>query len=116
MESLGHSHYQPLWRHSFLPPFAEIEHTADIAFLIRGADFYELFLNAQLALAFKFPALLSYLSKEKDFPSLDTVIAALNEVVARADLDIGVPFKAVSYHDEMAYHSNHLEWKMIVDV
>ena len=116
LESLRHSHYQHLWRHSFIPPFAEIEHTADIAFLIRGNNFHELFLHAQLALAFKFPALLSYFSKEKDFPSLDTVIAALNGLIARADLAIGVPFKAVSYHDEMAYHANHLEWKMIVDV
>jgi 2'-5' RNA ligase len=116
LESLGKSHYKPVWRHSFIPPFAEIEHTADIAFLIRGKDFQELFLHAQLALAFKFPPLLSYFSKEQDFSSLDTVIVALNGLVARADLDIGVPFKAVSYHDEMAYHSNHLEWKMIVDV
>ena len=116
MESLGHSHYQHLWRHPLLPPFAEIEHTADIAFLIRGLDFYDLFFHAQIALAFKFPALVAYFSKETNFPSLDTVIAALNGVVARADLDIGSPFKAISYHDEMAYHSNHLEWKMIVDV
>jgi hypothetical protein len=115
-ESLGNSRYEHLWRHSFISPFAEIEHTADIAFLIRGADFQELFLHAQLALAFKFPALLAYFSKEKNFPSLDNVIAALNGLIARADLDIGIPFKAVSYHDEMAYHSNHLEWKMIVDV
>jgi 2'-5' RNA ligase len=116
MESLGHSRYQHLWRHCLLPPFAEIEHTADIAFLIRGSNFYDLFLHAQIALSFKFPALIAYFSKEKNFPSLDTVIAALNEVIARADLDIGIPFKAVSYHDEMAYHLNHLEWKMIVDV
>jgi 2'-5' RNA ligase len=116
MESLGHSHYQTLWSHPLLPPFAEIEHTADIAFLIRGSDFYDLFLHAQVALSFKFPSLIAYFSKEKNFPSLDTVIAALNEVIAKADLDIGVPFKAVSYHDELSYHSNHLEWKMIVDV
>jgi hypothetical protein len=116
MESLGHSRYQHLWRHSFIPPFAEIEHTADIAFLIRGSDFNDLFFHARLALAFKFPPLVAYFSKENDFPSLDTVVAALNDLVARADLDIGVPFKAVSYHDEMAYHSNHIEWKMIVDV
>ncbi len=115
-ESLGNSHYQSLWRHSFIPPFEEIEHTADIAFLIRGNNFYELYLHAQLALAFKFPPLVHYFSGEKKFPSLDTVIAALNELIARTDLAIGVPFKAVSYHDEMIYHANHLEWKMIVDV
>ncbi|HEX4838830.1 MAG TPA: hypothetical protein VFU89_00120 [Rhabdochlamydiaceae bacterium] len=116
MESLGHSRYTPLWRHSLIPPFAEIEHTADIAFLIRGADFDDLFLHAQTALAFKFPPLIAYFSQEKNFSSLDTVIAALNERIAKADLAIGVPFKAVSYHDEIRFHTSQLEWKMIVDV
>ena len=116
MESLGNSHYKNLWDHPLSPPFAEIEHTADIAFLIRGVNFQDLYFHAQIALAFKFPPLIAYFSKETVFPSLDTVIVALNELLARADLDIGIPFKAVSYHDEMAYHANHLEWKMIVDV
>jgi 2'-5' RNA ligase len=116
MESLGNSHYKSLWEHPLTAPFEEIEHTADIAFLIRGKDFHELRLHAQLALAFKFPALIDYLSTENDFPSLDTVIANLNTLIARADREIGVPFKAVSYHDEMSHHANHLEWKMIVDV
>jgi len=116
LESLGNSRYQHQWRHSFLPPFAEIEHTADIAFLIRGSDFQQIYHHARLALAFKFPPLLAYFSKETDFPTLDTVIARLNGLLARADLELGVPFKAVSYHDEMAFHSGHLEWRMIVDV
>lgn len=116
MESLGNSNYKPLWKYPLTPPFEEIEHTADIAFLIRGKTIQDLWLHAQLALAFKFPPLISFFSKEKEFTSLDTVIAALNGLIARADLEIGVPFKAVSYHDELTYHSNHLEWKMIVDV
>lgn len=116
LESLGNSRYQHHWRHSFLPPFVEIEHTADIAYLIRGADFKELYHHAQLALAFKFPPLLAYFSKENNFPTLDSVIAGLNNLLANADLDIGVPFKAVSYHDEMTFQAGHLEWRMIVDV
>ena len=35
-ESLGHSHYKPLWEIPLPAPFEEIEHTADIAFLVRG--------------------------------------------------------------------------------
>lgn len=116
MESLGDSHYAPLWRHPLTPPFEEIEHTADIAFLIRGKDMQDLFFHAQLALAFKFPPLISFFSKGKDPASLDRVIAALNELISRADLEIGIPLKAVSYHDETVHRSNHLEWKMIVDV
>ncbi|MBS0648827.1 MAG: hypothetical protein JSS10_06360 [Verrucomicrobia bacterium] len=115
LESLGNSHYKPLWQHTLIPPFEEIEHTADIAFLIRGKDIQDLWLHAQLALAFKFPPLIPYLSKEH-CDSLDNVTAALNNLIARADLDIGVPFKAVSYHHEMTSYPHYLEWRMIVDV
>lgn len=116
LESLGNSRYQHQWRHSFLPPFAEIEHTADIAFLIRGENFQDLYHHAQIALAFKFPPLIAYFSKKTHFPTLDSVIAELNGLLARADLELGIPFKAVSYHDETTFHSGHLEWRMIVDV
>lgn len=115
MESLGNSNYKPLWKYPLTTPFEEIEHTADIAFLIRGKDVQDLWLHAQLALAFKFPPLIPYLSKER-LDSLDRVIAALNSLIARADHDIGVPFKAVSYHNEMTSHTPYLEWRMIVDV
>ena len=62
-ESLGNSQYKSLWRYPFILPFEEIEHTADIAFLIRGRNFQDLGLHAQLALAFKFPPLISYLKE-----------------------------------------------------
>lgn len=113
-ESLGQSHYKRLWSHPFIPPFEEIEHTADIAFLIRGSHFRDLFLHAQLALAFQFPGLLSYLSK-RDPASLDEVVQMINGILAAADHDIGIPFKAVSYHAEVS-SGPYLEWKMIVDV
>jgi 2'-5' RNA ligase len=116
MESLGNARYEPVWRHPLTAPFEEIEHTADIAFLIRGKDFRELWFHAQLALAFKFPPLVDFFSRESDFPTLDTVIAALNNLIARIDLDRGAPLKAVSYHDKISSHPNYLEWKMIVDV
>ena len=47
-ESLGYSKYKALWTFPILAPFDEIEHTADIAFRVRG----NLFLHAQLALSF----------------------------------------------------------------
>jgi len=54
-EGFGHSKYKILWQYPLLAPFDEIEHTADIAFRIRG----NLFLHAQLALAFHFPVVLN---------------------------------------------------------
>jgi 2'-5' RNA ligase len=113
-ESLGYSHYKPVWRHRFTAPFEEIEHTADIAFLIRGNDFSELYTHASLALAFKFIPFLRYFSP-KTLSSLDDVVKALNELITRIDYEMGTPFKAVSYHDEIK-EKNYLEWKMIVDV
>ena len=35
-QSLGNLQYQSLWESPLLSPFEELEHTADIAFLIRG--------------------------------------------------------------------------------
>ncbi len=113
-ESLGHSQYKVLWSHSILPPFEEFEHTADIAFLIRGRDFSELHLHAQLALSFHCPSLLNYFTFEP-IESLEEIVVSLNRMIALLDQDIGSPFKAISYHGSIKEKHN-LEWEMIVDV
>ncbi len=111
-ESLGHSHYKPLWEIPLPPPFEEIEHTADIAFLVRGTTPRQLLLHGYLALAFNFPPLLTEKLSEEPLDSLDDVIIALNDVIGRADQTLGVPFKAVSFHGD---HRDN-QWIMIVDV
>lgn len=110
-ESVGNLHYHSRWKIDFSLPFEEIEHTADIAFLIRGENFDQLYIHAGLALCFKFPPLLKYL-RVRPMSDLLHVIRALNELISIADLEIGVPFKAVSYHG--AFENNC--WQMIVDV
>lgn len=115
-ESLGSSKYLPLWSYPLLAPFEEIEHTADIAYWIRGESYNQLFQHAQLALAFFFPSFLPFFSKGQTFTSIEAVIFALNEVVCHADREIGCPFKAISYHTEMAIKENVIHWEMIVDV
>lgn len=115
-ESMGNLTYIPRWTYSFFPPFEEIEHTADIAFRIRGEDLSDIFLHAQLALAFKSPSLVAYISAEKQPQSLDEIIMALNQIVSISDLELGSPFKAVSYHGKLVSKDNLLEWTMIVDV
>lgn len=116
-ESLGNSHYKPLWNHPFVAPFEEIEHTADIAFLVRGKTLAHILLHAQLALAFKFPSLLSDFIRDRKPASLDDIVIALNDLIATLDCKMGCPFKAVSFHGEiMQRPDNLLEWKMIVDV
>ncbi len=115
-ESMGHLKYEPRWTYSLKAPFEEIEHTADIAFNIRAENLEQLYLNAQCALAFKFPQLLPYLQKMKQ-ENLEEIIIGLNEIVAKADSEVGCPFKAISFHGELeTEEDNVLLWEMIIDV
>lgn len=115
-ESLGNSKYQSLWNYPLLPPFQEIEHTADIAFQVYGESYEHLFQNAQVALAFHFPPLLAFFSREGILNCLEDVIMALNHVIYSADKEIGCPFKAVSFHSDLQKKENILLWEMIIDV
>lgn len=110
-ESIGNLHYSSLWQFPFTPPFEEIEHTADVAFIIYGSNFQQLYLNAAIALSFKFPPLLDFLT-EKMLHDLNEVVRELNQLISITDQKIGCPFKAVSYHGEF----KNQKWQMIVDV
>jgi 2'-5' RNA ligase len=115
-ESVGNRNYEPLWSVNFLPPFEIFEHTADIAFRIKGTNLKELLNHAQLALAFECPELMSY-SSDLNPRSLDEIVIELNSLIALADQEFGTPFKAVSFHGEIAKtHNDLLVWEMIVDV
>lgn len=114
-ESVGNLTYTPLWTHPLTPPFIELSHTGEAAFTICGKDPAEIYLNAQLALAFDYPPFLNHLSE--GFPSsLVEIVIGLNEKIAQLDQAGGSPFKAVSFHGELKEEENHLCWEMIVDV
>lgn len=116
-ESLGNSHYRSLWSFHLLPPFEEIEHTADIAFHIRGQDLSNLYQNACTALAFKDPSLLTHWREEAPFHSLEDVVIAMNRMIGRWDQTTGCPFKAVSFHGQIeSLRCGLLQWEMIVDI
>lgn len=116
-ESVGSLKYIPIWSATILPPFEEIEHTADIAFIILGESLQQLYLNAFTSLAFKFPELLDFFISGETLQSLDDVIILLNAVICQADAAIGCPMKAISFHGRMAVLENSLlQWEMIVDV
>lgn len=116
-ESLGSSHYHSLWRYNFCLPFEEIEHTADIAFLILGEDLEQLYTHALYALAFRFPPLLAYFPESREVSSWEEIVKKLNSVLTRADSELGCPFKAISFHGGIEKLSDGLlRWEMIVDV
>jgi 2'-5' RNA ligase len=118
-ESLGNSRYQSLWSHSLIPPFMEFEHTADIAFAIYGENLEQLFIHAQMALAFRFPPMIPFLKRDEQISNLDDLVIALNDIVSQTDAQAeeSAPFKAVSFHGEIQKDLNGvLKWEMIVDV
>jgi len=108
--------YKSLWEIPLLPPFEEFEHTADIAFLLRGNTPEELHRHAELALSFKFPPLIEFFSAEKQH-TVQEIVIALNVLIGKADQIYGCPLKAVSFHGNIAQGPhNLLYWEMIVDV
>lgn len=116
-ESTGGLRYVPVWTMPMHSAFVEIEHVADIAYRIYGETLEQLYLHAQIALAFRCPEMLPYISVGENLSSLEEVIIHLNALVSRLDAEIGSPFKAVSFHGEITKTSSgFLEWEMIVDV
>lgn len=115
-QSIGNSEYNKLWSLQLPLPWNEIEHTADIAFQIRGETLQQVYRHALLALAFKFPPLLLYLPTSSELFTLDDIVILLNEAIALADQKVGCPLKAVSFHGEIEKLNDILCWEMIVDV
>nr|NGX36559.1 hypothetical protein [Candidatus Anoxychlamydiales bacterium] len=117
-ESLGGSVYKTLWKKIFVQkPFLEIPHTADIAYLIKGANFSDLLYNSFIALSFKCLSFLNYFKELKDVKTIDDVIINLNEVITKAEIaGEHLPFKAVCFHADIIKKDDIFIWEMIVDV
>jgi len=116
-ESFPKSEYQTLWKKDFLKPFEEIEHTADIAFIIRGKNYLDLLYSAFTALSFKTLYFMNYIEKLITIDSIDDVIICLNNIIMQAEIDgIHMPFKAVSFNTKIKQKDEILHWEMIVDV
>ena len=116
-ESMGNLQYTPRWSYPVKAPFEEMNHTADLAFLIRGENLQQLFYHAFTALAFKAPEFLPFYQELPSIRHLDDVIIALNAIISQADIKMGSPIKAVSFHGEVIPLKEHLlQWEMIVDV
>lgn len=115
-ESIGNLIYESRWEYPLRPPFEEIEHTADVAFIIRGENLEQLYNNAKAALAFHYPPLVHYF-EQMSVENLEDLIILLNKAVTRADAKEGCNFKAVSFHGEVIHEEDKtLSWEMIVDV
>ncbi|GAB4226070.1 MAG: hypothetical protein Tsb0021_01690 [Chlamydiales bacterium] len=115
-ESLGNMEYETIWEHSLFPPFVEIEHTADIAFIVRGDSVQEVYNNAFYALATKEPKLLHYESETAEIEKFEDIVRHLNALISRVDSKEGSSIKAISYHGRIKEKQQILDWEMIIDV
>jgi len=116
-QSMGNSEYEKLKTYSLVPIFEEISHTADIAFTIRGESLQSIFINAQIALSFVCNSFIDFLETNKEISSQDQIIMQLNKIIANVDIEVGSPFKAVSFHGSFTKSENGFyQWEMIVDV
>lgn len=116
-ESVGNLNYDPIWSYPVKAPFEEMNHTADMAFVIRGENLKQIYDHAFTALAFKAPELIKFFTPMKSLNHLDDIIIALNHIVSRADSEVGSPMKAISFHGEVIpLQDSLLQWEMIVDV
>lgn len=115
-ESVGNLNYLPIWSCHVEAPFIELEHTADLAFLIQAESIPDLQIHAQMALAFKFPTLLQFIKKIPIQDNLEDIVIGLNQLITMADINGGCPLKAVSFHGEIEEENGIFKWRMIVDV
>lgn len=118
-ESMGQLRCRPLWTYPLQIPFEEIEHTADIAFRIRGETTSQIFSHALTALAFKSPEMIKFKqgSTCSSIHTIDDIVIELNRIISRTDAAVGCSFKAVSFHGKIEKGpSGTLTWEMIVDV
>lgn len=115
-ESAGNLQYHPVWSYPLLPPFEEIDHTADLAYLVRGSSIDQLYRHALAALAFYFPPIIHFFRLEKMPLQVEEAISLLNKVISDADQEIGSPFKAVCYHHNLTREEEIYNWEMIIDV
>ena len=115
-ESIGNLQYKKIWTESLLPPFEEIEHTADLAFRINAESLQELYTHALCALQFNYRSFLVHADYSFIPSNVDDIIRALNELVTKTDTDMGSPLKAVSYHGNCTKINSLYQWEMIVDV
>lgn len=114
-ETVGSLQYERVWQWPLKPAIEALEHTADVAYKVRGETIQDLQNHAFLALAWEWPLVLQQTPILRN--SLEDVISDLNRIVTLVDTSQGCPFKAVSYHGDILHGEDGLlEWEMIVDV
>ncbi|MBS4165430.1 Uncharacterized protein NEOC65_000490 [Neochlamydia sp. AcF65] len=112
--SLGHLDYQPLWSHSFIPPFQEIKHPSKTVYLINAENFNQIYQHAFAALAFYHPPLTSYYHT-KNYSHLKEIIADLNFLIAQVKADQDCPLNTLHVYKDIQIKESIFQFEMIID-
>ncbi len=110
-ESFKDLRYEPIWTHDLLPPFKEVK---EGVFHLHGESFQQIFLNAQIALAFKCPSLLPFLDPHYQVRNLHDGGIRLRAILNKAHGKgvIGVP--DIIFPDEGKQEGGLLTWELWV--
>lgn len=105
-------HYEPIWTYDLLPPFEEVE---EGHFFIHGESFQQLFLNAQIALAFKCPEFVPFLDQTYQVRNLQDGGVRLTTLINQAYRAVKLPIKKAIFPDG-GYERNGLAtWDLFVE-
>ncbi|QVL57301.1 MAG: hypothetical protein KFB93_07945 [Simkaniaceae bacterium] len=109
-ESLHGDRYEPIWTYDLLPPFEEKE---EGHFILYGESFQQVFLNAQIALAFKFPALVPFLDPNYKVRNLHDGGIRLTTIINQAFREAKVPIEKATFPDSGQEEKGLLTWDLI---
>lgn len=105
-------HYEPIWTYDLLPPFEEKKKGH---FILNGESFQQLFLNAQIALAFKYPALIPFLDQSYEVRNLHDGGIRLTTLINQAYRAIKVPITKAIFPDRGHEEKGLLSWDLFVE-
>ncbi len=109
-ESLKGGHYDPIWTLDLLPPFEEVDKGY---FTLYGESFQQIFLNAQIALAFKFPDLVPFLDPFYKVRNLHDGGIRLTTIINTAYREAKVPIESAFFPDDGKKEKRILTWDLI---
>jgi 2'-5' RNA ligase len=110
-ESLKGDQYEPIWTYDLLPPFEEGKGGQ---FILYGESFQQIFLNAQIALAFKCPELVPFLDPSYQVRNLHDGGIRLTTLLNQAYRALKIPIEKATFLDSGKQDKGILSWPLQV--
>lgn len=103
--------YISIWTRPLLPPFKEVKQGN---FILYGENFQQIFLHAQIALSFKFPAFTPFIDDTYQVRNLHDGGVRLLTLIYKACDVIKMPIKKAIFPDYGAKEQGLLKWELSV--